>query len=591
MWVRSNPDGSRSRLEAVIPDPALPQQTQRLDLSEWMLFKHLYEPFADGFVRWAPSRSARSRIEQVRCITLGWCAFLASLPNGLELQLREITSTLVNGFIVWLDQTTNNGKPKWSVATRMDRLGALRAILYEIFELSKWAAEEPTDLVIPPAPWSGGAILARPTEVLTTDDWRALYLACKTEIAQIQKDYADDWELIERGRARLPDRPTSQCAYRDIEICLAELERTFRGVIPARPSIYAVNPHLDNAIINYHSYTRIARPFYPRPRLLVPFVILIGMHTHANGSLLLRLCENNFSRQEVMGKDRLVWQAFKPRANSSQRRSILVTDDKDNPAGLLEWLRRWTSRIRPFASQSLRNRVFLFVPEIKHKAVTSFMPNNSDGTTDSFNFNLKRFLVDHRLPTINLRMLRATGLDQVRLLFDGDLRAVQAAGGQRSETVIAQRYTSGGARARGAEKIGDIVELQSRWVQTSGKIDPRRMYPGQDRGSATPGWGCLDPLNSPVVGQTEGKLCSAYGACALCPLATTNRMSAYSLVRILQMKALISDSQATLPAERWHLFWAKALKAISAKWLPMFDDPSILKEAKLLHMSPLPPLE
>ena len=458
--------------------------------------------------------------------------------------------------------------------------------------MPKWAAKLPAGLVIPPAPWAGAlAISMRPTEVLTTDDWRALHLACKTEIAQTMKDVASDWELIERGRAELPERAKSQGTYRAIEPCLAELERTFPGVIPKRPLIFATNPHLDNAIVTYHSYTRITRPFYPRPRLLVPFVLLLGMHTLANGSLLLRVGETNFSHQEVMGKARLVWQAFKPRANSSQRRSFLITDDEDNPARLLEWLRKWTSRIRPFALQSLRRRVFLFVPEIRSKEVTTFLPGNNDASSESWDLNLARFLQDHRLPALNLRMLRATGLDQVRLLFDDDLRAIQAAGGQRSETVIAQSYKSGGARARGAEKIGQVVQLQIRWVQTSGKIDPRRVTTGQDRGAATPGWDCLDPFDSPIVGQTCGKLCSAYGACAVCPLASTNPKSAYSLVRILQMKALISESQATLPSQRWHLFWAKALRAITDKWLPMFDDPSILKEAKLIHVSPLPTLE
>ncbi len=44
------------------------------------------------------------------------------------MQLGGITSTAINGFIVWLDQPTADGTARWSVATRMNRLGALREI-------------------------------------------------------------------------------------------------------------------------------------------------------------------------------------------------------------------------------------------------------------------------------------------------------------------------------------------------------------------------------------------------------------------------------------------------------------------------------
>lgn len=592
MWTISAAGGVVQQLTAEIPEPSLPAMSQRIDLTPWARFEHLYRPFADALVSLAPSRSPRTRIELVKTLTLGWFDFLASTPLGATCSLGDITSTLINEFIVWLDQSLPGGGEKWSVGSRMQRLGMVRLFLVQIAKIPRWARELQSDLVVPHAPWTGSHLVARPTAVLTTAEWHALYQACKSEVAQTIKDVTEDWKLIERGRTKLPKCATSGTAYRDIEICLAEFERSFPGPIPISSKVFAKNPHLHNAVINYHTYTRVARPFQPRPRLLVPFVILLGMQTHANGSLLLRLRESQFSQREVMGQMRLLWQQFKPRANSTQRRSFLVTPDEDNPAELLRWLKSWTKRIRPFAPHHLRDRIFLFLPEWGPKgAVTTYMPANTDMGSMAWSSNLKRFLRDHRLPMLNLRMIRATGLDQVSLVFDGDLRAIQAAGNQKSAAVIAQSYASGAARARSAERVGHVVELRNRWVRSQGKIDPRRKKTGQDHGAATPGWICLDPFDSPIIGQTPGRLCGAYGACPICPLAQINFRSPYSMLRVLQLKALLTEAQTTIPSRRWHLYWAPVLRSLNDKWLPQFNDASLLCEAKTVHVSPLPALE
>jgi hypothetical protein len=58
-----------------------------------------------------------------------------------------------------------------------------------------------------------------------------------------------------------------------------------------------------------------------------------------------------------------------------------------------------------------------------------------------------------------------------------------------------------------------------RWADTKGKMDPRHLTSKADLKSATPGFGCLNPYESPLADETVGRLCQLEGHCARCPNA------------------------------------------------------------------------
>lgn len=578
------------RLHLRFATPQMANPVQVIDATNWLPFTHLWLPFAEAIVTWGIDKTPRSRYETVRDLSRGWFEFLKS-EDKRDSRLRDITTTLVNRFIKWLEQSDSAGRTRWTVGTRQARLKALTAAINQLQATSRWADDLPTALQIRQGAWPGRARVAKPTPVVSNDVLASLYRACVTEVEATMRMVREGARLIECSRAKVPAHPAGRTDYRDLGVCLAAIDAAFPGVIPDQRGIRAVNKYLEKAVLAYHGFAEVPKYFYPQARLLVPFVLLLGLHTLANGDALLDARLDDFEYQEVLGQRRLVWKGFKARAGRRQRRSFAVDESPDNPAELIRFLEDWTARLRAVAPPHLANHLFLFVAKWgEKKHIISFHAGPMKSNI-SWSHNLAQFLRAHDLAGITLKTLRASGLDLVHDLFVGDLRAVKAAGGQRNPDVIERHYTSDAARQRNAERTGGYMQLRERWRETRGKVDPRAEPPRADLGACTPGWRCLDPFASPILGQVKGRLCCAYGACPVCPLAHVDLGSGYALARILQLQDLIKRAQTSIPAERWLRAWAPRLKAIEGRWLPAFAAAGVMAEAATLELPELPPLE
>jgi hypothetical protein len=314
------------------------------------------------------------------------------------------------------------------------------------------------------------------------------------------------------------------------------------------------------------------------------------MTTFFSGDTLLGTLRSDLFQTEVLGIRRFVWRPYKARSRRHQHRSFPMSDEPDSPSVLVPFVERWTSRIRPLAIPRIQDWLFLWMSANGDKQPHAF-DTKGGSSSGAWHQNLAPFLDSHGIPYITLRQIRATGLDIVHDLYAGDLRAVQAVGGQQHPDVILSHYTSDAARKRNDEQLSGIMALRTRWLETDGALDSRQLPPGQDLAAATPGWRCLDPYDSPVPGQDKGKLCAAYGACPNCPLAHLNGQDAYSLARTLQLRAKIEAAQGLLPAERWLKTWAPRLHRLVDYWLPQFRDDSVIEAAGRLDLDGLPDLE
>ncbi|HET7570302.1 MAG TPA: hypothetical protein VFK96_06920 [Gammaproteobacteria bacterium] len=490
-----------------------------------------------------------------------------------------------------MNQTDKNGHSRWAVATRRNRLKALKSIFVHIPEALQLKGGTRLSTIVPKFSWYGASRAATPTAVVSSGVLADIYNACMSEITTTMDFVAEGKRLIGENKARIPTKPLQQGDYKDLGVCLAALDQEFAGVIPDRWGIRRVNNHLHNAILAYHGFSEVPNYFYPQPRLLVPFVLLFALYTSANGDMLLDMKHSDFSIESGLGQERLVWRGYKSRAARRQRRSFPMDDSDDNPATLLSFLKQWTRRLRAEASSQITDYVFLFVPRWGGgKHVGSFRATKDSRNISIWTQNLRRFLIDHDLDRVTLRILRASGLDLVHDLFDGDIRAIKAAGGQRRDATIYSHYTSDSARQRNAERTAATLQLYDRWRETDGRNDSRRTGSQEDYGSCTPGWRCLDPFSSPILGQKHGKLCTAYGACPVCPLAHIDVGSAYALARLLQLRVAIEHAQSILPAERWLYVWAPRLGALNQTWIPRFSS-VVMDDAAKLDLPPLAGLE
>jgi hypothetical protein len=195
---------------------------------------------------------------------------------------------------------------------------------------------------------------------------------------------------------------------------------------------------------------------------------------------------------------------------------------------------------------------------------------------------LNSFRKVNNLEHFTLSQLRPTLIDMT-LFLNGDLAAAQALGNHRKPHTTWTFYTSSGVKKRFLERLGEVLVLRQRWIDTKGVIDPRRLTQSQDKSAATPGFICLDPFDSPRKNQNKGRACKAYGECPSCPLAAADLGNASTVALYFALKYSIYKSQSSMSAQTWLLRWAPVLADLDAL-LEMIPQ-SMLESSKIFRFT------
>jgi hypothetical protein len=579
----------KRELHILFPTPQGRQSIQVLDVTNWLLAPELAIAFAEMVIVWGGDKTEQSRESFVASMNQGFIRYL-STRNDKTPGIEELTTALINGFIVWLDRR-ENGVLVFASYTRLHYLGVVRSVIGHLQKSNCYAPRLPSDLHIRRIPWPGvSRLINNPTEILSQPVWEKLYRVCMTECVQTMRKLEKGWKQMEpRQGNELKSLPESDVDSR--AIYLRKLNALYPEVLPSFQSINRLDPALTKAIGGRDAVAALSIYFQPSARALIPFVLQLSMVTAYSGETLLGTQRSDLSQTEILGNNRYVWRPYKARSHRRQYRSFPITEAPDNPSVLIPFIERWTARIRLCAIPRLKDHLFLWIPVNGTAKLPHAFESKAGSTKSAWELSLKSFLKKNDLPHITLRQIRATSLDSVHDLFAGDLRAIQAAGGQQRPEVILSHYTSDAARKRNDEQLAGVMALRVRWRETNGLMDTRTLPPGQDLAAATPGWRCHDPYDSPIDGQEKGKLCAAYGACPNCPLANLNARDPYSLARVLQLKAKIETAQTVLPALRWLNVWAPRLQRLVGYWLPSFQNPKVIAAASKLDLNELSELE
>ena len=330
-------------------------------------------------------------------------------------------------------------------------------------------------------------------------------------------------------------------------------------------------------------------------RSLIPFLYLLYYHMAANSEELLEAALTDFERYDVLGQQRMRSYPIKGRASYRRiYRTHPVTEDIGNPAFLIDYIRTWSSRIRSTAHVTQQHKLFLVVsrvdPKARGKPLAAVSPTLASQKS-TIEAARRSFCRSHELPDIPFKCVRPTTTDLADQLSGGDILAVSAIAGHRTPQTTFVHYTSAAARRRDEQSIALSQSKYFRWSSSGRKIDPRGRLPDADTFCASPGFLCNDPFDSPWPQSQKGDLCAAYGFCPMCPLAAVDTTSAYSLARLLQLRALIADSLDSVSPERWYAIWVPCQQKLDRVWLPTFKDADVLDAATKLELSELPPID
>lgn len=435
----------------------------------------------------------------------------------------------------------------------------------------------------------------RTREILPEPLFGEIYARAADDCARIMRD-------VRSFRARLakPVRgfPSDERNIATAEECAVWVHERFGDRLPQMKLIRGLHPSLFTAVMRVGGWKEVVPLIHPTVRQLMPFMGLLGCQTLFNKAVMTEFGFKDIARRDVAGTLRLVMTPVKERAGRLQLRSFQIDDSSDNPDVIVRFLREYTSGLAGMVDPRLRDRVFLFW-SLANRALANdapgaaafFGPATGSGSEDSrFSHAWKAWCEDHGLGDIPFSALRVTGLNLAHRAFGGDVRAIEALASHSGVDVFEQDYKSAQARARDDHRMARAMLLRERLLASSGKVDPTRRLRGEGVQGATPGFGCLEPCSSPVPGQRIGRPCSAYGMCPGCPLATTDASVPANLVRMKQLEAEYVAAANYLAPHYWRDKYLPELVALRAEWLPVFDDPEVIRNATAMQTRPLPPL-
>lgn len=573
----------------------------RLNLSFLLEFPGLTDFFAEGLVKAMKHNAHRTRLEFAKRLRNSCFAYLSE-RGYTNLRPKDLDEQIVTGFNTWLSQRRKADGSAHHPTTIASRLSALRIAL--------GASKMPHLVDLVPSGPRGVSRKHVPTEVLQFDQLLAVIAAVEKEILALR----DNWEkgqsilmqgseLLQNGavlgKSRYRQKNVMEVDESNLAVALAMIDQRYSGVIPEQAVITADNAPL-GATVNYGIGTaKMTRYFYASGRDLVPLALSIAIATVFNPNTILSLKWKDIDRNVdplsngrravqfdvTEGADKVDASVETEASDATESPLVKITGDKPragrqlvrlldpetsgvNQVSLnmvLDLLIAMTTRIRPFVIEPEKygDRIFLYVQKSGAKRSKGFGGGTYDSSGDQvWQSGLANFIKDNNLPEFTLKTIRATMLDYVQLFNRGDLEAARKVGNHLSRITTWTHYTSDLVKRMLKEATGETLLVRERWLDSEGKIDPRKHREWTSKGCATPGWICLDPFDSPRPNQKQGRLCSAYGECPDCPLSAARPVNPRNVMLYESLRRAIYRSITRVTAPVWQDRWAPVVAAL-----------------------------
>lgn len=579
-----------------------------------LAFPGLEDMFAQGFLAWGRGKTNGTRLERIKQLRY-WFEFLANYDKP-SITPARVHDGVLAGFNQWLHtKTKRNGQPLHPNTIRK----ALEAVRTTLKAIS--AGQSIAERV--PAGPRGAIRKTTPTEGILWPQLMAIWQAAEKETFALRDRRVRSQALLAQGRQlmaqghrlasnpgkREQDNPEST-SDANLALCLAMVDAIFPSFVPELASIQTNDSSLGNTVRYAFGRDEITRYLYASSRDLVPLVLLLGFATAFNPDTLLSLEWKNIDREvdrlgtaavrigaeDVVEGDAeesvapnqeevplLSIQGAKPRANRTLCRLLDPTASDPSQVSLnllLDLLRDLTDRIRPKVLPVHKDRLFVYVASRNYSGPKGFGRDMDSPSGDNVWCRaLRNFCKDHDFPQFSLKQIRFTLLDYVQLVNRGSLEASRQVGNHKGRITTWTHYTSDLMRRLLQEGTGEILLTRERWIDTGGSIDPRITPIGSDKSSATPGFHCLDPFDSPCPNQEKGRLCRAYGECPSCPLTALKPLDPAAVMYWEALLRAIYRSVSTMTAPMWATRWAPVASDLKAM-IALVPEPVLVESRR-----------
>lgn len=486
-----------------------------------------------GFLHIATTGAITTVEQNIKDVKNGFCAFLQQKIDGAEdtrerWSAEQFAADDITKFARYLrsSELSNSARDsrahafKKTIKAYLQATDATDPDYSAIEALSKTPAFKtlPRD-----AKSTTGDIKSRATDAekfLSYDQMVAIHDAAASEVRKVTLEWHHMQDLLREGSRLLEAGPSWEQPSElesSLSLLLAVIAREFPTAIPNRKDMRKTHPQIAAALRSWDSMVTsplhlARRALYAEAFDLLPFFILLLFRTRYNKGVL-----SNLRWPDVADRgDVIAFAPFKPRAHSFQPRSEIAGDANDplSLRSMLDVIFSMTARLRKVAPKAESDRVFLSMSHPKQSVTVGFDSILVQKRRGAFG----RFLKTYALDEFNVSSIRATLLDAITNEGRGLGEAVRE--GNHSEAITTLRHYTSIRTAEGRRiTLAEATLQMKRWAETKGNMDPRHLSSKADLKSATPGFGCLSPYESPLSGETPGRLCQSEGHCARCPNA------------------------------------------------------------------------
>jgi len=584
----------RERIRRVLPqsaDPAglgtagpldAPLRLGRVvvDFGTLTLPKDVRQALADAFRNHYGARPPHSAQDSWRRLKV-FARFVAE--TDAVRRLNDLGGEVLARYVEWLNnQRAANGRP-WSKPTRSAVYGTVTKLL-QWLERCRPGLLARIEYPFNPFPWRRRDTLRRVKA--GAQEIRALLRACERDILQLRTERRCADEERESARQDCVDPLASRGAL------LAYIDQRFGGVVPQDKALVSRgNYRCYLAVSKFGGRKHIESCLYPGLDTILPYYLAILIHTAGNAWAIAEL-ERQCLQPVPLLEDRefLVW--AKPRAAALQRRSFRSSTPMEPPM-LVRELIEWTRRLRPHATITERERLFLLKSSSGVHVLTNYVLVQP----------IRDFEARHGLKHVAPASIRPSMLTSI-YRATGDLMTVKGVANHAQLSTTIGYVESPEVEAQNRTRI---AALQRVFV---GHLEGNTR--GLDHGGVTPataatapggqmvvppatavsvfGFDCLDPLAGVAPGTRAGELCGNFLGCFTCPNAVIPH-DTRTLARLLQARDHLAAAAAHVHPLRWKSIYAPPLRLLEEDILTRFATAEIAQAQQLLPELPsLPPL-
>jgi len=566
------------------------QRDNIVNLSRWKSIGAAAPIFAEAFCRAHKNSRETSRSSSANNMVSGLGQYLAATRveiNGPD----DVPMDLGESFLTYLKGKDATHPITLAVQTQRHYYGTFKKVVLALHEMDpRWQV-----IRIPTKPFAGLPRKSNPKEL----DRAAWANVMKAAVEECISTMDEVWPLLDRVHSAIAKKSKGDAvSLSDPAEAIAQILANFDGHFPRQAEVRQLPGVGKISESEYFSLRRLAHPIGGD---LIPFFLVLAMHSGFNEQPLRTLTLDGISEHYPLGRKRTVIKSSKHRAGESdqgapQRAAFPASDHPLAPERLIRFVIAWTRRIRDYADGELANDFFLHaVSEGGRHKRRGMLIDSYSCRTDDVNTRVTGYITlfckRRGLKYSGSRANRLAFSEVVDGLTDGDAFELRAMLGHRLLSTGQDSYQTTTMQRRQKEQMAGTMAAQERWVTSNGNIDTRSTRSDREHTAATQGFCCADPFQSPQPGQRPGKLCTSYGACPACPLAVADSNEAYALARFLQLQELYEEARAELGSEIWRRKFENAYLAIRDSWIPAVSTNANRQAAAMIMLTSLPTLE